>query len=87
MNGRNFILFIIFYKNIPITSFEYRISQNDRSAAKCAKKCKPMSLAKKHVGMIEHSPKECYENCLKQICMTDQEREHRLSTSNFIQYL
>lgn len=59
------------------SSFDYKIRKNDVKALKCVRRCKPLRSNKKHMDVEEINVEECFERCLSEIPMTDQEREHR----------
>jgi hypothetical protein len=72
---------------IANSSFEYKISKNNKESLKCEKRCK--SFTKKHVDAVTIQPEECYRKCLNKkrkngiLQMTDQELEERTGKVKF----
>jgi hypothetical protein len=72
---------------IANSSFEYKISKNNKESSKCERRCKPFK--KKHVDAVTIQPEECYRKCLNKkrkdgiFQMTDQELEERIGKVKF----
>jgi hypothetical protein len=70
-------LLVVFNLNAD-SSFDYKIRKNDVKALKCVRRCKPLRAEKRHMGVEKINIEECFERCLSEIPMTDQERQHRI---------